>query len=244
MKKIIVAIAMIPLFLVPALMAQGTSIKALDPDGGKIRVWGFVIYDQRNYWLHDGLYVTIFLQYRGEPLNSAIVRIGEKTVPERGRGSYSTRVADVKYRVGDRLDLSLEFPEASARLGSTPPFTGRRKMASYTIENTIQWLLPAASQVIDLTAFARTGIQFRWNYTGTPATGTLFIWEDMTRVYEKSVTGEELIVPVGVLQPGKAYSSSLKDEKHHFRVNDLFSPHSDIEFAVTCVSLFSTAPAK
>ena len=244
MKKIIVALAMISLFLVPALLAQGMPIKALDPDGGKIKVWGFVIYDMRNYWFPDGLYVTIYLQYMGEPLNGGVIRIGDKTLPERGRGTYSTRLPDVKCRVGDRLELSLEFPRAFIPLGSAPPFTGRKKLASYTIENTIQWLLPAASQVIDLPAYARTGIPFRWNYTGTPATGVLSISEGMTRVFQKSVTGEELLVPVGVLQPGKSYASSLKDEKHYFRVDDLFSPRSEIEFSVTCVSLFSTAPAK
>ncbi len=117
-------------------------------------------------------------------------------------------------------------------------------MASYTIENTIQWLLPAASQVIDLPVYARTGIPFRWNHTGTPATSVLSIEQGMTRVYRKSVTGEEHIVPIGALQPGKAYASALNDEKHYFRMNDLFSPRSEIEFSVTCVSLFSTAPAK
>jgi len=244
MKKIILAFVMISFFLVPALLAQGKTLTGPDPDSGKIWVWGGVNYKMSNQWFRDDLSVQIWLQYRGEPLNGAIVRIGDTILPDRGRGRYFKMLIDVKYRVGDRLDLSLEFPEASSRLGSAPPFTGRRKMASYAIENTIQWLLPAASQVIDLPAYARTGIPFRWNYTGTPVTGVLSIEEGMTRVYTKSVTGEELIVPVGALQPGKAYASSLKDEKHYFRVNDLFSPRSEIEFIVSCVSLFSTAPAK
>ncbi|MCU0236505.1 MAG: hypothetical protein MUC72_05405 [Acidobacteria bacterium] len=244
MKKFILAIALISLSMVPALQAQGKTITGVDPDGGKIKVWGFVRYNMNNQWFRNDLSVQVWLSYRGEPLNGAVVRIGDNILPDRGRGCYSKLLIDVKYRVGDRLDFSLEFPEASARLGSAPPFTGRRKMAAYTIENTIQWLLPAASQVIDLPAYARTGIPFRWNHTGTPATGALSIEEEGIRVYTKSVTGEELVVPVGALQPGKAYASCLKDEKHYFRVDGLFSPRSEIEFIVSCVSLFSTAPAK
>jgi len=254
MKKILVIIAMISVFLVPALLAQGKTITPPYLIKDKIKVLGFVNLSRRSelkihpYELGAG----ITLYYKGYRITPEgvkevpIVRMNDKALRMISGGGYNdSLVCGPDFGLGDMINLSIEFPSHALPPPGTPPYSGLMKLASLRIENTIEMVYPTNGQGIDLAAHS-LGIRMRWNFTGTAAVTKMTIKDSGSgiTVFSREGVGEEITVPAGILQPGKSYGLSVQDKGHFFSISNLFSSSSSIELCHWEHCDFTTKPAK
>jgi hypothetical protein len=250
MKKTIVFVALISLFLVPALPARGTTIKRVvpdpDPDKGKILVWGSVSFTDDMAIKRKYLYAHIHLEKYGSesPLTGVIVRLQDTALIDQGDGSYKGTVFTPTCGLGDPVHLSVDFSRIPlSRIGDSP-YRGRMKLATYRIENTIEWIFPTHNQVIDLSAYP-SGVPVRWNFTGPLAHAYMLIKIlGAPLVYSADVLGAELTIPAGTLQPRHLYIFQMIDENYKFVVDSAFSPRSSIRFGLDSVINVRTQAAK
>lgn len=234
MKKAFWATGLLLFILFPALMAQGTPIKRLDPVPvtPKIRVWGSVGYDPDISGNTFNVFALIHLARSGTPITGVIVRIQDTTLDDQGDGSYRGHIWHTKRGLGDTLSLSVEFPRSSPPGAVPTKYAGRMKMAEITITNTVEWLFPIQDQVIDLAAYP-SGVPVRWNFTGTLGDNAHFMLKCEHRaVFFINVSGAELTIPAGTMLPGKLYLFHMIDEHHYFKVSDAFDPSSSVKFGL------------
>jgi hypothetical protein len=246
MKKLLLASALILIFLFPSLTAQGTPVKRLEPVAAavKIRVWGSAGYDEFLSGKAETVFALIHLQRAGIPITGAIVTIQDTVLEDQGDGSYRGHIWHTHLGLGDKLTLSADFSRISPLHHGPVPFSGRTKVAEFTIGNTIRWIFPIPNQVIDLSAYP-AGVPVRWDFTGTPGDNAqLMLKCDHVWVLRENVTGEELTVPAGIMQPGKLYHFMIADVNNYFKVSSSFDSSSSIKFELTSRFDASTQGAK
>jgi hypothetical protein len=246
MNKIIVAIAMISLFLVPALLAQGKTFPPFGPGAGRIKITGGTIY----YAASPYLSVYVNLTRGGAPLLHAKVRLN-KTLLREGSGGFYSGAFFTPYNIalGDEHVFTIE----PAVLAPAPPLgtfpAERTVLASYRVDKLIQWLSPTPGQVIHLSAHTLS-IRLRWKFTGTPVRVRIAVSDSATRteVFSGMTTGEELSLPAAVLQPGKTYTVQIDTTPPgcgpmgRFTLAKPAALDSDVCFDWEYNSRFSTAP--
>lgn len=232
MKKACWATALLSIILLPALMAQGSPGKGPVPISSvaKICAWGSVSYSLDLAGRTSTVAAQVRLQRSGRPVTGVIVRIQDTALEDMGDGSYRGQIWHYKRTLGDTLTLSADFSRLPP-LSSVPgPYSGRMKLAEFTIANTVEWIFPVHDQVIDLSAFP-SGVPVRWNFTGVPGDNAhLLLKTDFHTVFAQNVSGEELTIPAGTMLPGKHYLFLLIDETHYFKVSTAFDPSSIIRF--------------
>ncbi len=235
MKKAFLATGLLLFILFPALIAQGTPIKRLDPVPAtpKIRVRGSVSYGPDVSGKSFNVSALIHLTRSWTPVTGVIVRIQDTKLDDQGDGSYRGHIWHYKRGLGDTLSLSVEFPRSSPP-GAVPTiYAGRMKMAEITITNTVEWLFPLQDQVIDLSAYP-SGVPVRWNFTGTLGDDAHFMLKCEHRaIFAIDVSGAELTIPAGTMLPGKLYLFHVIDENHYFKVSDAFDPSSSVKFGLS-----------
>jgi len=253
MKNILLVMAIISLFLAPALMAQGKTDPHIYAVTEKIEVLGAFnsirAIDPKNHSLH--LAGGISLYYKGHLILPAhgeeppvvtvppIVRMNDKILRMNSDGSYHGSLIVRDFRLGYMINLSIDFHSPL----DTPPYKGLIKLASCRIENTIELLFPVEGQVIDLALFPG-GVPMRWNFTGTPAITWMRISDSASgiEIFSRDGVGRAITVPVGVLQPGKQYKFYV-GESRFFSISSLFSPSSSIELSIyECCSFTTKVP--
>jgi len=235
MKKAFWATGLILFILFPALMAQGTPIKRLDPVPAtpKIRVRGSVQYGPDVSGNSFNVFALIQLTRSWTPVTGVIVRIQDTILDDQGDGSYRGHIWHYKRGLGDTLSLSVEFPRRPPLGSVSTIYAGRMKMAEITITNTVEWLFPVQDQVIDLSAYP-SGVPVRWNFTGTLGDAPYFLLKcEHSLVSSINVSGAELTIPAGTMLPGKRYLFLLVDQYHYFKVSDAFDPSSSVKFGLS-----------
>jgi len=246
MKKILLTIALISVFLVPALQAQGGTIRGVvpDPDGGKVRVWGSVHFTHNQAAkISYSISANLHLLRHGAPITGAIVRVQGTQLDDEGDGNYRKFILTTKFGLGDIVKLDVELPRVFPLRTVDPLYSGLVKMAEYRIGNTIEWIFPIHNQVIDLSAYP-TGIPVRWDFTGTPGRVHLIVNIVGALIFTTEVSGERTTIPAGILRPGTGYNFLMIDENHNFTVNSSFSPRSSISFTMDSIILAFTQSAK
>jgi hypothetical protein len=246
MKKIFLAIAMIPLFLAPALLAQGKTITPFGPGADKIKITGGTIY----YAASPYLSIYVNLTRRGAPVLNAKVRLN-KTLLREGSGGFYSGAFFTPYNIaiGHEHVFTIEPPLLSPAppLGTFPP--DRAELATYRVDKLIQWVSPTPGQVIHLSAHTLS-IRLRWKFTGTPVRVRIAVSDSATRaeVFSGMTAAEEIALPAGVLQPGKTYSVQIDTTPPgcgpmgRFTLAKLASLDSDVCFDWEYNFRFSTAP--
>ena len=255
MKKISAAMAIISLFLAPALMAQGKTDPHIYAVTEKIEVLGAFnsirAIDPKNHSLH--LAGGISLYYKGHLILPAhgeeppvvtvppIVRMNDKILRMNSDGSYHGSLIARDFGLGYMINLSIDFHGPL----DSPPYKGLIKLASCRIENTIELSFPVEGQVIDLALFPG-GVPMSWNFTGTPAVIWMRISDSASgiEIFSRDGVGRTITVPAGVLQPGKQYRFCVGERGRFFSISKLFSSSSSIELSVYECCSFTTKPAK
>lgn len=249
MKKIAVLLAMLLVFLVSALMPQGKIVTPVVPGSDKIKIQGYVYFSMGL----KALIADIRLTFRDNPVLGAEVNLNETKLAEfGGPGVYSGRVSSYGIRIGNELQISVKLPRSIPGPFVRPPFEGRQKLASYLVDNILEWVFPTPGQVIDLASYPSREIPFRWNFTGPPVASQLSIVDAATetRVLYRMVETEEITIPAAILLPGKSYDFGLTNVfvwcgiMGKFKMSRLAAPGSAINFHYDGRLRFSTAPAK
>lgn len=237
MKRAFWATSLVLFILFPALMAQGTPIKGLDPVPAtpKIRVWGSVSYGPDVSGKVFNVSALVKLSRSWTPITGVIVRIQDTVLDDQGDGSYRGHIWHCKFGLGDKLSLSVEFPRRSPLGGVSTMYAGRVKMAEIAISNTVEWRFPVQDQVIDLSSYP-SGVPVRWNFTGTLGDNPHFMLKcEHSAVFSINVSGAELTIPAGTMLPGKRYLFRLIDEYHYFKVSSAFDPSSSVKFGLSSI---------
>jgi len=246
MKKIIVTIAMISLFVVPVLLAQGKGISPVVPGSDKITVVGGTVFYAGSPYLS----INVHLTKMGVPVLHGKVRMNGILLRESTGGFYAGAIP-TPYKVA--LGEEQVFTIAQARVPRT--ITPEQVvLATYRVDNLIQWVSPTPGQVIDLAAIPLGELPCRWKYTGTPVMARLRVVETASRteVFSRKTDGEELTIPTVTLRPGKTYIISIDTSRFssgcgplgRFKLAKLAAPDSDVRFDQEYSFTFSTAPAK
>jgi hypothetical protein len=247
MKKIVVAIVMIPLFLAPALLAQGKTIPPFRPGADRIKITGGTIY----YAASPYLSIYVNLSRMGTPVLHAKVRLN-KTLLREGSGGFYSGAFFTPYNIA--LGQEHVFTIESPGLAPGPPLGTLRDerivLAEYRVDNLIQWVSPTPGQVIDLAEHA-LGVSLRWKFAGTPVKVRVSISDTATRaeVFSRVTNGEELTLPAAVLQPGKTYTVQIDTTPPgcgplgRFKLGKPATLDSNVRYDWEYNFRFSTAPA-
>lgn len=247
MKKTIVVIAMIPLFLTPALLAQGKTITPFVPGANKIKITGGTIY----YAASPYLSIYVNLSRMGAPVLHAKVRLN-KTLLREGSGGFYAGAFFTPYIIA--LGHEHVFTVESPGLAPGPPLgtfhDERIVLAEYRVDNLIQWVSPTPGQVIDLAEHA-AGIRLRWKFAGTPVKVRITVDDTAARteVFSSVTTAEELSLPAAVLQPGKTYTVQIDTTAPgcgplgRFKLGKLATLDSNVRYDWEYNFRFSTASA-
>ena len=246
MKKTIIVIAMISLFLAPTLMAQGKPIPPFRPGADRIKITGGTIYYAGSPYL--SIYAN--LTRGGAPVLHAKVRLN-KTLLREGSGGFYSGAFFTPYNIaiGDVHVFTIEPPALSP---GPPPGTfpaERAELATYRVANLIQWVSPTEGQVIHLSAHTLS-IRLRWKFTGTPVRVRIVVSDSATRaeIFSGMTASEEIALPAGVVQPGKTYTVQIDTTPHgcgplgRFTLARLAALDSDVCFDWEYNFRFSTAP--
>jgi hypothetical protein len=247
MKKILITITMISVFMVPALLAQGKGITPIVPGSDKLKITGVMGFMQTKY-----LGMVIKLNCMGRPVLNANVWLNNWPLENRGGGEFRVTVDKYTARVGDKLELAVELPRERLLLVK-PPFEGRQVLASLVIDNIIEWVFPMPGQVIDLSSYSMGFISCRWNFTGTPVRVffELFNTADPDRIiFSRTIEAEAVNVPLSVVTPGNEYRMTVDDDSTGspplgaFKMSKLAAPGSSLVYYFVAECTFSTSAAK
>ena len=246
MKKIIVAIAMIPLFLAPALLAQGKIITPVVPGADKITFIGGTMYYAGSPYLS----ISAHLTKGGVPVLHGKVRMNGILLRESSDGFYAGSIPTPFHAEIGQEQVFTIAPALVSRTITSEQVV----LATYRVDNLIQWLSPTPGQVIDLAAYPLGELPCRWNYRGRPVMARLRVVDTATRaeVFSRMTDGEELTIPTAALSPGKTYSVRIDTSRMNpgcgplgrFKLAKLAAPDSDVRFDQDYSFTFSTAPAK
>ena len=248
MKKFIMAIAMITLFLVPALLAQGKGISPVVPGSDKITVVGGTVYYEGSPYLS----INVHLTKSGVPVLHGKVRMNGILLRE-STGGYYAGAIPTPYKVALGEEQVFTIAQVLALRTIAPE---QVVLATYRVDNLIHWLSPTPGQVIDLAALPLGALPCRWKYTGTPVMARLRVVETASRteVFSRMTDGEELTIPTVTLRPGKTYIISINTSRFsfssecgplgRFKLAKLAAPDSDVRFDQEYSFTFSTAPGK
>jgi hypothetical protein len=250
MKKSIVAIAIVLLSLAPALLAQGKPITPYVPDTDKIKVSGGTTYFAASPYLS----ISVRLAYRGNPVLHAKVRMNEVLLREGGDGFYAGSIpSPFLIALGQDQVITIEAPRLAPAPLPWAHFTGRAVLATYRVDNLLQWLSPTPGQVIDLAACPLGEIPCRWKFKGAPVKTRMSVRDtaDRAEVFSRLTEDEDLTIPTAVLRPGKTYEIRIGTSNFspgagpmaRFKLGKLAAPDSDVRYDWEYNFSFSTAPA-
>ncbi len=248
MNKFILAIAMISLLVVPALQAQGKTLTPFVPGADKVKIQGVVYFSMGL----KALIASFSLTFRDNPVLGAEVSLNETKLTELGGpGHYYGSVRPYDIRIGNELQVWVKLPTRMPGSIVTPPFEGKQKLASYVVDNILEWGFPTPGQVINLAAYPAGEIPFRWDFSGPPIASQLIINDAASgsRIIYRMVETEGIAIPVVSLQPGKSYEFILTSVfawcgiMGRFKMSKLAAPGAGISFRYDGISSFSTAPA-
>ncbi len=107
-------------------------------------------------------------------------------------------------------------------------------LGTYKVNNHIEWVYPRPDSKITLGPILMRAIKFRWNYTGAVLKTRVRIknFTTNTEILNKTVTAEEIDVPVHLFVRGNKYRFDLEvdDPVGLFKLTRETAPGSKIEF--------------
>jgi hypothetical protein len=152
---------------------------------------------------------------------------------DRGGGLY-TGGTPYSYDVTGGKTITIKMAPTTSSLKPATRLNKPIILGTYSLKNYIEWVYPQPEAKIRATPITLRANTFRWNYTGTvlPTKVTIKNFTTNTEVFTKTVTAEQVVVPMKIFKPKNRYRFDLEvvGPMGLFRLTDAVAPGSKIEF--------------
>lgn len=173
------------------------------------------------------------LTKRTTPLAGQKIYLDTLLLTDRGGGLY-TGGTPYSYDVTGGKTITIKMAPESPTLKPAGKLIKPIVIGTYALKNYIEWVYPQPEAKIRATPITLRANTFRWNYTGTilPTKVTIKNFTTNTEVFTKTVTAEQVVVPMTIFKPKNRYRFDLEvvGPMGQFRLTDAVAPGSKIDF--------------